>query len=390
MRGRIEKRVGKHGVSYRVRIDLGDDPVNGARKRPSQTFPTRKAAEEALAKWLGQLQAGTFVEPHDLTVAEYLVQWEETLAETVRPPTARRYKDLLQKHAVPTIGGIKLIKLTPLDIQRLYANRLAAGLSPATVNLLHNVLHRALKQAVRWGIVNRNVTELAVAPRRAEQEMRSWDAAQVARFFAVADEDEYAALWRLAILGGLRRGELLGLKWEDVDLRRGTLHVQRTYSRLADSGWGEGPPKTRSSRRVIALPQSVLDALRLHRTKQLELRLQLAATYQDRGFVFTTFEGRPVHVNSLMYKFGALTQKAGVAPIRFHDLRHTSATLSLADGMHPKIVQERLGHSSIAMTLDRYSHATLEMQRQAAERLERMITEEAQKGTEPEGEAGNL
>jgi integrase len=386
VRGWIEKRVGKRGVSYRIRIDKG--LVEAKRKQPSQTFRTKKEAEAALAKWVSEVSGGTFVEPSDRTLGQYLTEWLETVSQSVRPPTLRRYRDLATRHVIPQIGSIRLDKLSALDLQRHYAERLRSGLSPTTVRMIHMILHHAIHQAVRWGILTRNVTELTNPPRRAETEFAGWDTDQVASFLVAADEDDYAPLWRLAVFVGLRRGELLGLHWSDIDLERGMLRVSRTYSRTADGNWGEGAPKTRSSRRTIALPISILEALRAYRVRQLELRLSLGGAYRDQGYVFTTLEGRPLHVNSLMLRFQRLTKEAKLPVIRFHDLRHTSASLSLAEGTHPKIVQERLGHSTIQMTIDRYTHSNVEMQRREMERLERLIEERRRR--EPEGEPGQL
>lgn len=305
-----------------------------------------------------------------LTVRDYLDRWLASIEPAVRPATHRRYADLIRLHVTPRIGATRLAKLAPLDLQRLYADRLAAGLSTTTVHHLHQVLHRALKQALRWGMVERNVADLVDAPRRTLPDVTTWDAAQAAAFLRVADADELAALWRLALLCGLRRGELLGLMWDDLDLDRGTLAVRRTLSRGKGGTWELGQPKTASGRRSIALPASCIAALRRHKARQNAERLRLGALWQDRDFVFTNASGGPLHVNSLMDRFARLVARAGVPRIRFHDLRHTCATLLLAEGVHPKIVQERLGHSDISMTLNRYSHVTPGMQRQAADILD--------------------
>lgn len=301
---------------------------------------------------------------------DYLDRWLGSVEPTVRPATFRRYGDLLRRHALPVIGGVRLVKLSPLDLQRLYADRLAAGLSPTTVHHLHGVIHRALKQAMRWGMVDRNVSEMTDAPRRTLPDVTTWDGRQAAAALAAGDATDLAAMWRLALLCGMRRGELLGLKWEDLDLDRGALAVRRTLSRGKGGTWELGQPKTASGRRSIALPASCDAALRKHRANQNAERLRLGSVWQDAGFVFTNETGGPLHVNSLVARFRRLVATAGVPPIRFHDMRHTCATLLLAEGVHPKIVQERLGHADISMTLNRYSHVTPGMQRQAADALD--------------------
>jgi integrase len=305
-----------------------------------------------------------------ITVGEFISRWLESSEPRLRPATFRRYHDMLNRHAKPQIGHIKLAKLTPLDLQRHYTDRLDAGLSTTTVHHLHVMLHGALKQAVRWGMVARNVTEMVDAPRRTFPDITTWNAEQVGQFFEVSDQGDLGALWRLALLTGMRRGELLGLKWEDIDLDRGSLAVRRTLSRGKGGTWEIGQPKTATGRRSIALPQSCVTALRKHRVAQNTERLRLGELWEDNDFVFTNRTGGPLHVNSMMLQFRKLTEAAGLPKIRFHDLRHTSATLLLAKGVHPKIVQERLGHADISMTLNRYSHVTPDMQRLAADTLD--------------------
>jgi integrase len=383
MQGSIQKRVGKRGITWTVVVDAPPDPATGKRRQKRLAAATKKQLEDLLAAHIASMASGTYADASKLTIAEYVDRWIDSLGSTVRPQTSRRYADLLHQHAVPRLGGVQLAKLTPLHIQQLEADRLAAGLAANTVLMLHMVLHRALKQAMRWNLIARNVTEAVDPPRPGRSEYTTWSAAQAARFLAAAERDEYAALWRLAILTGMRRGELLGVKWEDLDLDRGTLAVQRTISRTATGNWGPGAPKTASGRRSVALQASAVEALRRHRTHQLEHRLAVGAFYQDQGYVFTTLDGRPLHINSLVARFDKLTKAAAVPRIRFHDLRHTAATLMLANGEHPKQVQERLGHSSIAITLDRYSHVTENMQRQAADRLEALLEKAAAEDSTP-------
>lgn len=375
MKAYIKKYTGKHGTRWYGRIDLPADPVTGARRQKRFNAPTKREVEEMAAQLLASLANGGFAEADagKLTVSQYLERWLTSIAETVRTSTQERYADVVHKHIEPVIGRTQLSKLSPLDVQHLYADRRSAGLSPTTINLLHNILHRALKQAIRWGLLTRNVTEAVDPPREATPEYTVWSERQSASFLTVADSHEWAALWRLALLTGMRRGEVLGLKWEDIDLARATLSVKRTLSRGTGGRFTYGVPKTTFGRRSIALPRSVVDSLKSHRVRQLEARLALDAAYQDHDVVFADVVGEPLHPNTLAYQFKRLCKLAGVPVIRLHDLRHTSATLMLANGEHPKIVQERLGHANISMTLDRYSHVTPQMQRDAANRLDDLI-----------------
>jgi integrase len=276
-------------------------------------------------------------------------------------------------HIVSEIGNTPLSKLLPGDVQRLYARKLET-LAPTTVRYIHAILHHALDDAVKWGLLNRNVTDAIEAPKKVRNEMQVWSMEEVGRVLRAAADDPLEALWRVAIFTGMRRGELLALKWSDIDLENSSLSVQRSLSRGMTSRLEEGEPKSHSGRRRIALSASVVESLKRHRVRQLEYRLGLGEAYQDHGYVFVNETGGYIHPNTLYRRYHELVARAGVPEIRFHDLRHTSATLLLAEGVHGKIVQERLGHSNIAMTLDLYSHVTADMQRQAADALEAAIS----------------
>jgi integrase len=221
MKGSIQKHIGKTGTTWYAVVDLPADPVTGKRRQKRLSAPTRRECEALVVLTLGEIGAGGTGESSKITVREFLERWIAAIEPTLRPSTFRRYRDLMRLHVTPAIGGINLGKLAPLDIQRLYADRLEYGLPPTTVNQLHNVLHEALKQAMRWGTVSRNVTEIVDAPRPANPESKTWDAKQVTRVLTEAVGDEFEALWRIALMTGMRRGELLGLTWADVDLDRG-------------------------------------------------------------------------------------------------------------------------------------------------------------------------
>jgi integrase len=368
-RGSIQKR----GNSWSALVDLAPDPVTGKRKQKRVTAPTKREVEQLVAELLAAADKG-FTDAGRSTMKVYLHQWLQTLAPSLKPATARRYRDLIDQHMIPVIGSIRLGKLNPADVQRLYADRLATGLSNTSVRHMHSVLHHALDDAVKWGLVNRNVTDAVDPPRRSAPEMTVWSREDVTRFLNAATDDPLEPLWTLALLTGMRRGELLGLKWGDIDLDAGTLSVRRTLSRGTGSELIEGAPKTKTAQRRIALPATAVESLRHHRARQNEYRLELGSVWEPNDYVFTNDVGRYLHPNSLTRQFTLAITRAGVPRIRFHDLRHTSATLLLAQGVHPKIVQERLGHANIAMTMDRYSHVTRDMQQQAAEALELAIS----------------
>ena len=238
--------------------------------------------------------------------------------------------------------------------------------------LYHGILHRALDQAVKWRLIRYNPCDAVEAPRPRHPEMRTWTAEEARAFLAATADHELAALWRLALTTGMRRGELLALRWQDVDLDRRQLAVRRTLSRGPD-GLYFSEPKTRAGQRSIALPSSAVVALREHRRRQLERRLVLGSAWHETDLVFGRGDGQVLHPNVVHATFRCLVDRLGLPRIRFHDLRHTAATLMLADGVHPKVVQERLGHATISMALDRYSHVTMDMQREAAERIEKLL-----------------
>ncbi len=302
------------------------------------------------------------------TVGQYLTAWLETVRPTIRPRTWQRYSELLMLHAAPSLGKVALTKLTAQQVQRLYSAKLAEGLSSTTVHHLHAVLHRALGQAERLGLVARNVCDLVDVPRMAERELHVLNPDQVRQLFTAAQGERLEALFVLAMTTGMREGELLALRWADVDLERGIVRVRATLQRTKEAGYLLAAPKTKQSRRQITLATRACDALRAHRIRQAEERLRLGAAWDGTlDLVFPNQTGHPMDAMNLTHRhFQPLLVRAGLPRLRFHDLRHTAATLLLGRGVNPKIVSEMLGHASIAITLDIYSHVLSDMQAQAA------------------------
>ena len=335
---------------------------------------TRHEVGRKLATAIKARQDGLPLVPERQTVANYLQHWLETAKPTVRPRTFVRYEEYVRLHAIPELGRLSLARLSPQHLQRLYASRLEAGLSPATVAHLHAVLHRALGQAARWGLAPRNVAELVTPPRSERREMSTLSPEQARAFLETAEGDRLEALYVLALNTGMRQGELLALRWREVDLEGGSLQVTATLQRTSE-GFTFSEPKTAHSRRQMALTAPAVEALRSHRARQLEERLSMGAAWEDNDLVFANEVGRPIEGTNLIRRwFYPLLERANLPRIRFHDLRHTAATLLLGRGVHPKIVSEMLGHSQIAITLDLYSHVTPTMQRQAVEALEAALS----------------
>ena len=352
-------------------VDLGY--VDGKRKRKPIYGKTRAEVAHKLTTALKAKQDGLPLTGERQTVAAYLTTWLESVRPSVRARTWTRYEQTLRVHALPALGKLPLGKLGPQDLQQLYAARLAAGSAPATVLKLHAILHHALDQAARWGLVLRNVADLVDPPRVPRHEMHTLSAEQAAHFLRTAASERLEALYVLALATGMRQGELLALRWRDVDLEKGVLAVRGSLARHKGEGLVIGETKTGRVRQV-ALGRTAVDALRRHRAAQNVERLRLGSIWEDADLVFTNELGGPADArNVLRRSFVPLLARAGLDSIRFHDLRHSAATLLLGQGMHPKIVAEMLGHSQIAVTLDLYSHVTPMMHRQAADALDTLL-----------------
>jgi integrase len=339
-------------------IDLGWR--DGKRARKYLYGRTRELVARKLARALTQQQQGHEFANERLTVEQFLARWLEAKRGTVRPRTWARYEELVRLHVNPKLGKRRLARLRPEQLQQCYGE-LQASRSPATVLKVHRMLHSAFKLAVRWGAMPQNTTELVVAPTSQRHEFDTFTAEQARSFLQAAQGDRLEALYVLAITTGLRQGELLGLRWQDVDLERRRLQLVRQL-------------KTRQSRRAVLLPELAATALVDHRARQAAEREQQGGCWEEHGLVFPNLVGRPLNRNNLRQRsFFPVLSRAGLPRIRFHDLRHSCATLLLGEGVHPKIVSDLLGHSQIGITLDLYSHVTPTMQAVAAGAMGRLL-----------------
>jgi integrase len=304
-------------------------------------------------------EQGLVFEAENLKVGEYLDKWlADSVRDTVRQRTYERYESIVRVHIKPPIGWVKLMALTPAHVRALYRKTLDDGLAPRTVNYIHVTLHKALSQAVSDGLVQRNVASVK-APRPEKPEIRPLSPEQARKLIATAHEtgDRFEALYVLALHCGLREGELLGLKWDDVDLSGTTaaLQVRRTLSETRTGHKFEKPKNGKG--RSVRCSQKATEAVRSHRARQNGERLRVGSLWQDNGLVFPTTTGTTMSGTNLLGRhFKPLLKRAELPTIRLHDLRHTCATILLMAGKHPKYVQELLGHASINITLDTYSH----------------------------------
>lgn len=372
MRGHIRKRAKD---SWTVVVELPRDPETGKRRQKWVTVKgTKRDAERVLAEVAAQVTAGTFAAPRaKLSLGEYLDQWYEACHTGVRLNTQGCWQRAI-KHWKEVLGGAPLARLTALDIQRALA-RLPEHLSGASRHTFFGVLRSALGQAVKWGLLPRNPAEGVKSPPRSRRELQVWNEEQAARFLEAARSTRYYALFYLALATGMRIGELLGLTWDDVDLDTGVIQVRRAIAtcvaRTGEPVWQE--PKTSAGRRRVPIGGQAVEVLRQHRKAQLEQRLRAGPEWRDYGLVFCTRKGGPLFNMNVNKALAACCKKAGVPRIRFHDLRHTHATLLLRQGVHPKVVSERLGHTSVKITLDIYSHVLPDTQEEAVRAVERAL-----------------
>lgn len=357
-----------------VRAPLGRDPKTGTRRYHSKTIHgTKREANQYLTKVLHELDRGSYVEQSQVTLGEFLDDWLNTVAKPrVSPRTLGDYRGNLARYIRPTLEERRLQELRPFEIQHLYAAMMERGLSPRTIRATHAALHSALEQAMKWQLVPSNPAKLVDLPKQPKKERRVFSAEEASQFLKEARNDRLHALWVVLLTTGLRPGEALGLRWDDWSEDR--LRIQRSLTRTAEGGWVLAEPKTSRSRRSVTLPRSTVDALTTHRAGQAREKLLQGPDYQDDGLIFCTARGTSLDLPGVTRRhFHPILKAAGLPRIRVYDLRHTCATLLLAAGEHPKIVSERLGHSSVSLTLDTYSHVLPDMQRDTAEKLEALL-----------------
>ena len=341
-------------------------------KRIMRYGKTRKEAYEKLQKMQHEQRQGTLVTGHKQTLKQYMEYWLEHVHKpTLKLSTYAAVRVLMKNHILPELGHIQLQKLTIQHVQVLYSKLQEKKLSASRIRFIHTTLHKALDHAVRTGLLSKNVSDSVSVPRIVKREMQVLTAEQAQHLIAAAQGSRVEALLVLALTTGMRRGELLGLKWQDITLdeKKGSLQVQRSMMRVSGHGMLTSEPKTASSKRNITLSPYLVDVLKQHRVRQLEMRLHAGAKWSEHDLVFCNVYGnflRPDRVYTLFHK--ALTQ-AGLPHMRFHDLRHSAATILLGMGIQAKVVQELLGHSDIKTTLGVYAHVLPGMQENAMERM---------------------
>ena len=384
MQGHIRKRThttktGKETVNWYVVVDLGRDASGKRRQKWHGSFRTRKEAEVARAKIVGDLDDGTYSEPSKLTLRE----WVETVATQVRPSTFESYQRNTAHHVLPTLGGRLLRDIGPGQLNALYATLLLdgrrngpGGLSAKTVRYIHTIVHKSLADAIDAGLIATNAAERAKPPRPRTQsasELRFWTPEQLRSFLALVESHRLEAAWHLSAMTGMRRGEVLGLRWADADLDNDRVHVRQalvpaSYELIFST------PKNHCAR-VIDLDPATADHLRAHRERQVDDKQEWRADYQDGDLVFCKENGEPVHPQTYSQAFARLVAKSDLPSIRLHDLRHTHATIAIKAGIPTRVISERLGHESPAFTLKQYAHVLPGMQADAACAVASLVAE---------------
>ena len=351
-------------------------------------FKTQAEADEARNEMLYEQRHGTLITEKDQTVKRQLEHWIENVHKNaIRPSTYAEYRRTIDKHIIPELGHLKLQQLTVNRVEAFYTRKAEDGLSASSLKQIHKVLRQALDHAVRSNLLSRNVCDIAkkALPRQTRYEIKPLTQEQAQALVSAARGRHLEALFILAIMTGMRKGELLALRWSDIDLDNGYLQVHHTLRRVSTRGYtGSGPktkltesePKTTSSRRKIVLPPFLVDVLKKHRIRQLEERLQAGNAWVENNLVFCNPHGTFREPSAVYKTFQRFLKDAGLPTMRFHDLRHSAATLLLTMGVHVKVVQELLGHSSITMTLNTYSHVLPSLQKDAMDKMSDLFNQQ--------------
>lgn len=382
MRGHLKQRS---KGSWTIWLELERDPVTNKRRQKTLTVRgTKKQAEAKLAELEHELNTGTYVSPSKISVTDFLHQWLETyVSSNCRRSTYERYKSVINTHLIPDLGTIALSDLKPAHIQSHYAKSLhegrkrtgtSAGLSAWTVRKHHVILREALSHALKWGLVGKNVALAVDPPKPPKSEAHALDGEAAQCILVAALGTIWHPIFHLALYTGMRRGEVLGLRWKDVDLELASLYVTQAMQQLDDGTIIFHEPKTNKGRRSVALSPATAISLRSYREAQEADFLMAGRLHTQETLVFERADGTTPVPDSVTHAFSKYALKAGITGVRLHDLRHTHASLMLKAGIHPKIVSERLGHSSVAFTLDVYSHVAPGLQEAAARKFDEVLS----------------
>lgn len=360
----------KRGKTYTVMYDAPTE--TGSRKQKSKGgFKTIAEARAYRNEKQNEIDKGLFIDSPEITVREFLERWVQQMSFTYKQSTAETYQSVCTAHLIPQFGSIKIKNLRPAHISSYLSNLHKEGLSSYTLRNIHQVLKVGLTHAISEGYITQNVMHMVQKPRIAKKEMKTYSAEQVGLLLQFAQEEDYYMLFLAEVYTGLRRGELLGLWWSDIDLEDGLVRVNRQLQRHKGNGLIFVPePKTQKGRRPIRIPKWLCEEFKKHKAKQAESKLVLGQAYKNPQVVFATKKGRPLDPRYILRVYKRILKKAGLPDIRFHDLRHTLATILLKKKINPKVVAELLGHENISTFLDVYAHVLPDMQDEASRAID--------------------
>ena len=374
-------RDGKTYTYWQARYSAGFDPGTGKQKQHSITGKTQKEVLQKLKAATAAIDSGSYIEPSAMTVAQWLQSWSDNYLEGIKPSTAYLYRRSIELYLTPNLGAVKLCALKTQQIQSFYNDLLRPGkknaepLSPKTIKNIHGILHKALQQAVANGDIRQNPADACSLPKVVRKEMTVFDDDAAAAFLRAIDGHPHELLYKIALFTGMREGELLGLTWDCIDFTNGTISV-RQQARQEQKKGGQyyfSTPKNGKGR-VLAVPQSVLTLFRAQQDKQKEMAAYAGTAWDNvHNLVFTNAAGSFLSHRTVYDCFKRIVKSIGMETMRFHDLRHSYAVASIKNGDDIKTVQENLGHATAAFTLDVYAHATNQMKKASADRMEQYI-----------------
>ncbi|MBA2876378.1 integrase [Anoxybacillus caldiproteolyticus] len=371
----FDKLIKEKKKGFYFRIDVGKDPVTGKRKQASfGPFRTKTEAKKELLKIKRQVDEGSYFKESTEDFPVFMERWFNTsYKKTVEITTANSREYIIRNHIMKHFEHKKINEITTFDIDCFYVDKLDDGYSGAYIRHMHNLLNQAFDQAVRWSLVKMNPVRNAKPPKVKSEEKTTWTVDEVNRFLNLIKNRSIEIPYFLAIFTGMRRGEVLGLKWDDVDFENKKIRIKRSLCFVSGQGLIFKEPKTQKSKRQISISQHVVNVLKKHKQKQEFQKEKLWRQYEDNNLIVCTDDGKPLDPRNLLRQFYRLIEEANVPRISFHDLRHTHATILMQQGENPKVVSERLGHSRVGITLDLYSHVSDDLQEQAAEKFENTL-----------------
>ncbi|GAJ38945.1 site-specific integrase [Saccharococcus caldoxylosilyticus] len=371
----FDKLIKEKKKGFYFRIDVGKDPFTGKRKQASfGPFRTKTEAKKELLKIKNQVDDGSYFKESTEDFSMFMERWFNTsYKRTVEITTAKSREYVIRNHIMKYFQHKKINEITTFDIDSFYVDKLDSGYSGAYIRQMHNLLNQAFDQAVRWSLIKVNPVKNAKPPKVKSEEKITWTVDEVNRFLNLIKNSSTEIPYLLAIFTGMRRGEVLGLKWDDVDFENKKIRIKRSLCFVSGKGLIFKEPKTKKSKRQISISQHVVNVLKKHKQKQEFQKEKLGTQYQDNNLIVCTDDGKPLDPRNLLRQFYRLIEEANVPRISFHDLRHTHATILMQQGENPKVVSDRLGHSRVGITLDLYSHVSDDLQEQAAEKFENAL-----------------